>query len=174
MTRTSFSILLKLMITQGGYKVKWAHGKRPLLPEKMLQIGLRYLASKDGFLQLSDRFNVAISTVAIVRKRTLNALINLLPVLIKWPSGNDREVIVRDFHQICGFPSKKTPSTFIFIKYWCCLFIRSNKWTYIYRVCTFLLYHRILQFIFVLLLPNFLIHTWVWWRRLPQGIIDLC
>lgn len=95
------------MVTQGNFKVVWMHGKKPVSPEKMLQIGLKYLASKDGVLQLSDRFNVAISTVFIIRKRVLKSLLKLLPTLIKWPTGADVDIVKTDFETTCGFPSKK-------------------------------------------------------------------
>lgn len=92
------------MITQGEFRVDWVHGKEPVAPEKNLQIGLKYLSSKEGLRELSDQFNVAISTVSIIRERTVHALLRLVPLLIKWPEGNDIHVVVDDFEQLCGFP----------------------------------------------------------------------
>uniref|UniRef100_A0A8D8TQD9 Nuclease HARBI1 n=1 Tax=Cacopsylla melanoneura TaxID=428564 RepID=A0A8D8TQD9_9HEMI len=104
MTRRSFAILLNLLVVHGDYRTDWTKGKEPVNPEKMLQIFLRHMGSKEGIREISDRFNVAISTVFQIRRRSIKAVLNLLPLLIKWPSRNDFEIIEQEFNNFCGFP----------------------------------------------------------------------
>uniref|UniRef100_A0A8D8Z7N7 Nuclease HARBI1 n=1 Tax=Cacopsylla melanoneura TaxID=428564 RepID=A0A8D8Z7N7_9HEMI len=104
MTRRSFAILLNLLVVHGDYRTDWTKGKEPVNPEKMLQIFLRHMGSKEGIREIADRFNVAISTVFQIRRRSIKAVLNLLPLLIKWPSRNDFEIIEQEFNHLCGFP----------------------------------------------------------------------
>lgn len=104
MNRTSFTILLNLLLKEGAYQVTWANGKEPINPEKMLQMALRYFGFKGGMLEISDMFNVCVRTVFVVRNRTINALKKILPKFIKWPQDNDLEIIKQEFQQLGGFP----------------------------------------------------------------------
>uniref|UniRef100_A0A8D8TT34 Uncharacterized protein n=1 Tax=Cacopsylla melanoneura TaxID=428564 RepID=A0A8D8TT34_9HEMI len=101
MTRSSAEILLNLLVVHGNSKLEWTtQGKEPVRPEKMLQIFLRYMGSKEGIRELSDRFNVAVSTVFQVQKRSTEAVLKLLPILIQWPSINDVDIIEQEFRNI--------------------------------------------------------------------------
>uniref|UniRef100_A0A8D8TFT5 Nuclease HARBI1 n=1 Tax=Cacopsylla melanoneura TaxID=428564 RepID=A0A8D8TFT5_9HEMI len=104
MNRACFFVLLTLLIHDGAFRIQWSHGREPVTPEKMLQISLRYFSFKGGIIEIADQFNVSVSTVFIVRNRTMKALKKILPSVIKWPQGDDLKIIEQEFKLLGGFP----------------------------------------------------------------------
>lgn len=103
MSPTTFEVLLSVIGRL--YENKLSRGDNPVItPRKGLLLTIFYLAHQDTLNEISDRFNVAESTVLYEVEYVINILVNLRSRYIIWPRENDCEVIATEFEARAGFP----------------------------------------------------------------------
>jgi len=68
------------------------------------QIALYYLAHQISMVQIGDKFDVATSTVSNCINIWIKCILKLVPILIQWPTLNQRVDIEYKFRNIAGFP----------------------------------------------------------------------
>lgn len=73
-------------------------------PQKIQQIALYYLANQISMAQIGDKFNIATSTVSNCINIWMKCILKLVPILIQWPTINERINIEEKFRNIAGFP----------------------------------------------------------------------
>lgn len=89
MTLSSFETLYQLLVRSDHIPKGNAFGQRCIDPEKQIAIAVwAVLANQESCQQISNRFNVTMSSVALCIRRVTKALVDLRGDLIQWPRGN--------------------------------------------------------------------------------------
>ena len=88
MTPSSFETLCQLLVRSDHIPKGNAFGRRCIDPEKQIAVAVWALANQESCRQISDRFNVTMSSVARCIRRVTKALVDLRGDLIQWPRGN--------------------------------------------------------------------------------------
>ncbi|KAB0802148.1 hypothetical protein PPYR_04334 [Photinus pyralis] len=65
--------------------------------EKCVLICLWYMANTESFRQISDRFDVALSTAHIILVNVIHYLVSLRTEFIKWPNNEEKRLISQEF-----------------------------------------------------------------------------
>ncbi|XP_028045289.2 putative nuclease HARBI1 [Monomorium pharaonis] len=104
MKRVTFRHLLNSIIRQKEMQKAYTGGNKPIQPQKVQQIALYYLAHQISMAQIGDKFDVATSTVMNCMITWINCILQLVPILIQWPTINQRASIEEKFKNIAGFP----------------------------------------------------------------------
>ena len=86
MTLSTFETLCQLLAP--SEHIPYPNGRRPIDPQKQIAVALWALANQESCRQISDRFNITMSSVSRCIRRVANALVDLRGDLIQWPSGN--------------------------------------------------------------------------------------
>ena len=86
-TPSSFETLCQLVRSDPIPKGN-VFGRRCIDPEKQIAVAVWALANQESCRQISDRFNVTMSSVARCIRRVTKALVDLRGDLIQWPRGN--------------------------------------------------------------------------------------
>lgn len=89
----SFSDRLEL----SGFIPSHSSGVRPLSAKFSLLLFLWYIANTEPLRTLSDRFDVSISSVFRVLRRTMKWLLTELDTIIQWPQGRNVRVVCEKF-----------------------------------------------------------------------------
>ncbi|XP_024882531.1 protein ANTAGONIST OF LIKE HETEROCHROMATIN PROTEIN 1-like isoform X1 [Temnothorax curvispinosus] len=79
-------------------------GAPMISPRKQCLLALWRLATPDSLRSISDRFNVGRSTALYITRRVINALIELAPTVIKWPTNERVGQVWAGFEANSGFP----------------------------------------------------------------------
>lgn len=104
MTRRTYSLLL--LECKQHVVDQQASSKYPLIPfEKQLLITLWYLAKGATLIDISDKFDVTVSSVWRCLDRILDILVTLKSKYIKWPSENECTTISAQFMELGPLPN---------------------------------------------------------------------
>ena len=87
MTRTTFELLAQMIIPSEHIPNGNAFGRPVVEPDKQIAIALWMMANQETHRQISDRFDVSLSSVSRCFRRVCRALVDLLPDLVRWPNG---------------------------------------------------------------------------------------
>ena len=87
MTRTTFELLAQMIIPSEHIPNGNAFGWPVVEPDKQIAMALWMMANKETHRQISDRFDVSLSSVSRCFRRVCRALVDLLPDLVRWPNG---------------------------------------------------------------------------------------
>lgn len=104
MTPTSFETLCQLLVRSDHIPKGNAFSRRCIDPEKQIAVAVWALANQESCRQISDRFNVTMSSVARCIRRVTKALVDLCGDLIQWPRGVQAVEVVDGFERFSGFP----------------------------------------------------------------------
>ncbi|XP_063398214.1 uncharacterized protein LOC134683083 [Mytilus trossulus] len=77
-------------------------GKEPIAPDKKLLIFLCYMANMESHREIGHYFGVCKASVFNVIKTVVNAILNNLCYLIKWPNLQEQDSISREFQLKSG------------------------------------------------------------------------
>lgn len=88
MTLSTFETLCQLLAPSEHIPKGNAFGRRPIDPQKQIAVAVWALANQESCRQISDRFNLTMSSVSRCIRRVANALVDLRGDLIQWPRGN--------------------------------------------------------------------------------------
>ena len=88
MTLSTFETLCQLLAPSEHIPKGNAFGRRPIDPQKQIAVAVWALANQESCRQISDRFNITMSSVSRCIRRVANALVDLRGDLIQWPRGN--------------------------------------------------------------------------------------
>ena len=88
MTPSSFETLCQLLVRSDHIPKGNTFGRRCIDPEKQIAVAVWALPNQESCRQISDRFNVTMSSVARCIHRVTKALVDLRGDLIQWPRGN--------------------------------------------------------------------------------------
>lgn len=107
MRKTTFDILLTLLLQTPDFKTVWYMGRKPMEPCKKALVALLYLSSTQTIRQIEDKFNVADSSVYKCRNDFLEAIRLLRNRLIKWPhSEEDQLLVTQQFESLANFKGR--------------------------------------------------------------------
>ncbi|KAB0804564.1 hypothetical protein PPYR_01534 [Photinus pyralis] len=84
-------------LENSGFIPVHEHGKMKISSEKAMLMTLWYLGNTESFRQVSDRFDVSLSSAHRVIERVLNCILSLRTEYIKWPTQEETEVISKAF-----------------------------------------------------------------------------
>ena len=87
MTRTTFELLAQMIIPSEHIPNGNAFGRPVVKPDKQIAMALWMMANQETHRQISDRFDVSLSSVSRCFRRVCRALVDLLPDLVRWPNG---------------------------------------------------------------------------------------
>ena len=87
MTRTTFELLAQMIIPSEHIPNGNAFGRPVVEPDKQIAMALWMMANQETHRQISDRFDVSLSSVSRCFRRVCRALVDLLPDLVRWPNG---------------------------------------------------------------------------------------
>lgn len=87
MTRTTFELLAQMIIPSEHIPNGNAFGRPVVEPDKQIAMALWMMANQETHRQISDRFDVSLSSVSRCFRRVCKALVDLLPDLVRWPNG---------------------------------------------------------------------------------------
>lgn len=87
MTRTTFELLAQMIIPSEHIPNGNAFGRPVVEPDKQIAMTLWMMANQETHRQISDRFDVSLSSVSRCFRRVCRALVDLLPDLVRWPNG---------------------------------------------------------------------------------------
>lgn len=105
MTRQTFFTLLNEIDSEDFHKRYQGGGE--LVPiDKQLLMTLWWLGKGETLLSLSDRFNVALSTVFNCTTVILEKIIGLREKYIVWPNYEEAETIKNKFERRSGYPGE--------------------------------------------------------------------
>ncbi|XP_071632125.1 uncharacterized protein [Temnothorax longispinosus] len=97
----TFEYLLSII----GPKLQRETGGTPMISShKQCLLALWRLATPDSLRSIFDRFDVGRSTALYVTRRVINAIIDLAPNVIKWPTNERVNEIWAGFENASGFP----------------------------------------------------------------------
>ena len=88
MTLSTFETLCQVLAPSDHIPKGNAFGRRPIDPQKQIAVAVWALANQESSRQISDRFNITMSSVSRCIRRVANALVDLRGDLIQWPRGN--------------------------------------------------------------------------------------
>lgn len=101
--RSSIEILLQEIGRKLIYEEP-LRGRSPLCPEKQVLITLWYLDTQSTVLMTADRYGVTYFSVIRASRNVVNALISVIPRVIKLPNRGEVQTIILDFQRTKGFP----------------------------------------------------------------------
>ena len=87
LTRTTFELLAQMIIPSEHIPNGNAFGRPVVEPDKQITMALWMMANQETHRQISDRFDVSLSSVSRCFCRVCRALVDLLPDLVRWPNG---------------------------------------------------------------------------------------
>ena len=88
MTSSTFEMLAQLLAPSEHIPKGNAFGRRPIDPQKQIAVTVWALANQESCRQISDRFNITMSSVSRCIRRVAKALVDLRRDLVQWPRGN--------------------------------------------------------------------------------------
>ena len=88
MTLSTFETLCQLLGPSEHIPKGNAFGRRPIDLQKQIAVAVWALANQESCRQISDRFNITMSSVSCCIRRVASALVDLRGDLIQWPRGN--------------------------------------------------------------------------------------
>ena len=88
MTPTTFESLAQLLSPSKHIPKGNAFGRRPIEARKQIAVAVWALANQETCRQLSDRFDITMSSVSRCIGRVVRALVDVRTDLIQWPRGN--------------------------------------------------------------------------------------
>ncbi|KAJ8945484.1 hypothetical protein NQ314_009237 [Rhamnusium bicolor] len=103
MNRRTFSAVLTLIAVKISTR-DMDVGRHTIPAKAQLLIALWYFATPDSYRSICGRFNIGKATGLRTVRRVANALFDISPTIIKWPTGDERERVIEQF-QLKGFPS---------------------------------------------------------------------
>ena len=71
---------------------------------KQLQLSLKYFGHQEGNRSLAQLFGVSVSSASRVVDRFCDAMMELAPELVKWPTHSEQEAVAAGFARISGLP----------------------------------------------------------------------
>lgn len=86
-TSSTFELLAWLLTPSEHIPKGNAFGKRPIQARKQIAVTVWALANQETCRQISDCFDVTISSVSLCIGRVVRALVDLCTDLIQWPRG---------------------------------------------------------------------------------------
>ena len=95
MTPSTFEMLCQLLAPSEHIPKGNAFGRRPIDPQKQIAVTVWALANQESCRQISDRFNITMSSVSRCICRVTKALEDLRGDLIQWPRGNSSYFNIR-------------------------------------------------------------------------------
>lgn len=87
MLRTTFELLTQMIVPSEHIPKGNSFGRPVVKPDKQVAIAVWMMANQETHRQISDRFDVSLSSVSRCFRRVCRALVDLLPDLVKWPNG---------------------------------------------------------------------------------------
>lgn len=101
--RSSVEILLQEI---GGRLIyeEPLRGRPPLCSEKQVLKTLWYLDTQSTLLMTADRFGVTGFSVIRARRNVIDALVSVIPKVMKWPNRGEVQTIILDFQRTIGLP----------------------------------------------------------------------
>ena len=87
MSRTTFELLTQMIVPSEHIPKGNSFGRPVVKPDKQIAIAVWMMANQETHRQISDRFDVSLSSVSRCFRRVCRALVDLLPDLVKWPNG---------------------------------------------------------------------------------------
>ncbi|XP_071574558.1 putative nuclease HARBI1 isoform X2 [Temnothorax nylanderi] len=79
-------------------------GTPMISPRTQFLLALWRLSTPDSFRSICERFNVGRSTALYITRRVVKALVDLAPVIIKWPTGERVHEVWEGFRNTSSFP----------------------------------------------------------------------
>ena len=95
MSSSTFELLAQLLAPSEHIPKGNAFGRRPIEARKQIALTVWALANQETCRQISDRFDVTMSSVSRCIGRVLKALVDLRTDLIRWPKGNIAIFVIR-------------------------------------------------------------------------------
>ena len=100
MCRTSFEKLLSIVRDENLFVQKQSGGKQMVPVEKQLVLYLWFIATKENYIRIADRFGMAQSTAMKCVERVVSSILDhLLPMYLAWPSGQEINKLWIAFHR---------------------------------------------------------------------------
>ena len=87
MTRTTFELLAQMIIPSEHILNGNAFRQAVVEPDKQITMALWMMANQETHRQISDHFDVSLSSVSRCFRWICRALVDLLPDLVRWPNG---------------------------------------------------------------------------------------
>lgn len=88
LTRNTFELLTREILTSGVINVGNKFGRAPIPPEKQVLVYLWMMANgSETTRQVADRFNITMSSCGRVLRRVNCAVLSMCQRYIKWPNG---------------------------------------------------------------------------------------
>ena len=88
MTSTTFELLTNLLAPSEHIPKGNLFGRPPIEQRKQIAVTVSALASQETCRQISDRFNIMMSSMLWCIDRVVRALVDPRTDLIQWPRGN--------------------------------------------------------------------------------------
>ena len=90
-----------MLITHPIFQNNSRNSQAPI--ELQFAVFLRRIGSKESIFEICSRFEIAEGTVYLYCKRVMTAIFSLKKTLIKWPTGENKQIIHKGFKNIGGF-----------------------------------------------------------------------
>jgi len=88
MTSSTFELLARLLSPSEYIPKGNAFGRKPIEARKQIAVTVWALANQETCRQISDRFDITMSSVSRCIGRVVRALVDVRTDLIQWPRGN--------------------------------------------------------------------------------------
>lgn len=79
-------------------------GRKRIPARKQLLLALWHMATPDSYRSVCEKFNVGRATALRTIRRVTQALCDLAPEFIKWPTGDDATSVMEEFERHSAFP----------------------------------------------------------------------
>lgn len=101
MTSSTFELLAQLLSPSEHIPKGNVFGRRPIEARKQIAVTVWALANQETCRQISDRFDITMSSVSRCIGRVVRALVDVRADLIQWPKGNTAILvfILRENHR---------------------------------------------------------------------------
>ncbi|XP_067018487.1 putative nuclease HARBI1 [Acropora muricata] len=104
MTSSTFEMLSHFLSASDHIPKANRFGKPCIHPRKQIAVAVWALANQESCRQISDRFDVTMSSVTRCLRRVTKALVDVRGDFIQWPRGEQAIVVEEGFEEISGFP----------------------------------------------------------------------
>uniref|UniRef100_A0A3B3SZE8 Uncharacterized protein n=1 Tax=Paramormyrops kingsleyae TaxID=1676925 RepID=A0A3B3SZE8_9TELE len=101
MDRTQFEYLLT-KLKENGLSRDHSHGKTQVPATNKLLLFLWYIANQNSFRELSEKFNLSVSSAHQTVLQVLTILSRIGPTFILWPNGCEKGASAAAFQRTCG------------------------------------------------------------------------
>lgn len=105
MTRETMDQIM-IKINAEELNKNYTGGGQPVLAEKQLMMTLWWLGKGETIISVSEKFNVALSTVYHCCNAVLEKIVSLLNEVIVWPDISEVATVEMDFMERSGFPGE--------------------------------------------------------------------